>query len=114
MSRNYALYIKDIITCINQIEEFVCGMSYQEFVSDDKTCSAVIRKLEIIGEASKCLPDSITSKYNDIPWKDMARMRDKIIHFYFGVDTEIVWNVIKNRLPEIKKLMYKIYEQETE
>lgn len=113
MSRDYTLYIKDIITSIERIEEFIRDMRYAELEKDDKTISAVIRKLEIIGEATKCLPDSITKKYPEIPWKDMARMRDKIIHFYFGVDTEIVWNVIKKRLPDIKVLMNKIYEQET-
>ncbi|MEW6536335.1 MAG: DUF86 domain-containing protein [Candidatus Auribacterota bacterium] len=110
MSRDYTLYIHDIITCIERIEEFTAGMNYEQFMADDKTCSAVIRKLEVIGEASKCLPESITGKYSEIPWKDMARMRDKIIHFYFGVDTEIVWNVIKNRLPDIKLSLRKIYE----
>jgi len=110
MTRDYTLYIKDIIFSIERIEEFTSGMNYEQFTADDKTCSAVIRKLEVIGEASKCLPESITGKYDEIPWKDMARMRDKIIHFYFGVDTEIVWNVIKKRLPDINLSLRKIYK----
>jgi len=110
MKRDYKLYIKDILDCIEKIEEFVRGMSFDEFVKDDKTNSAVVRKLEIIGEATKSIPNSISEKYEEIPWKDMAKMRDKIIHFYFGVDYEIVWKVTKERLPEVKPLMGRILE----
>ena len=85
-------------------------MNFDQFLEDDKTSSAVVRKLEIIGEATKNIPKSITQKYEEIPWKEMARMRDKIIHFYFGVDYEIVWNVIKERLPEIKPAIRQILE----
>lgn len=103
MKRDYALFIKDIADCINKIEEFVGNISFSEFVKDDKTSSAVVRKLEIIGEAAKNVPEHIRQKHKNIPWKDMARMRDKIIHFYFGIDYEIVWKVIKERLPKIKQ-----------
>lgn len=108
MSRDYKLYVKDIIDCIEKIEEFIGNMSFDDFKEDDKTNNAVVRKLEIIGEAVKNIPKSISKKYEEIPWKDMARMRDKIIHFYFGVDYEIVWKVIKERLPEIKPLMEQV------
>lgn len=110
MNRDYKLYIKDILDCIEKIEEFVSGMSFDEFVKDDKTNSAVVRKLEIIGEATKSISKSISEKYEEIPWKDMAKMRDKISHFYFGIDYEIVWKVIKERLPEVKPLIEQILE----
>ena len=110
MKRDYSLYIKDILDCIERVEEFVGDMNFDEFLADDKTSSAVVRKLEIIGEATKNIPKSITQKYDEVPWKEMARMRDKIIHFYFGVDYEIVWNVIKERLPEIKPTILQILE----
>jgi uncharacterized protein with HEPN domain len=110
MKRDYSLYIKDILDCIERVEEFVGDMSFDEFLADDKTSSAVVRKLEIIGEATKNIPKSITQKYDEVPWKEMARMRDKIIHFYFGVDHEIVWSVIKERLPEIKPTILQILE----
>ena len=110
MKRDYSLYIKDILDCIERVEEFVGDMNFDEFLADDKTSSAVVRKLEIIGEATKNIPKSITQKYEEIPWKEMARMRDKIIHFYFGVDYEIVWNVIKERLPQIKPTIRRILE----
>lgn len=100
MKRDYKFFIKDILEAIEKIEEFVGDMDFDEFVRDDKTASAVVRKLEIIGEASKNITKSIRQKY-ELPWKDMARMRDKVSHAYFGVDYEIVWKVVN--LEEIKK-----------
>jgi uncharacterized protein with HEPN domain len=110
MKRDYSLYIKDILDCLERVEEFVGDMNFDEFLVDDKTSSAVVRKLEIIGEATKNIPKSITQEYEEIPWKEMARMRDKIIHFYFGGDYEIVWNVIRERLPQIKPTIRQILE----
>ena len=77
-------------------------MSYQDFVQDDKTVSACIREIEVIGEATKQIPKEITDRFNDLPWSLMAKMRDKLIHWYFEVDEEIVWNVAKDKLPDIK------------
>lgn len=85
-------------------------MDFDEFVADDKTTSAVLRKLETIGEASKNVSRAIKQKY-DLPWQDMAKMRDKVSHAYFGVDYEIVWKVIKERLPEIKPVVRRILEE---
>lgn len=113
MKRDHSLFIKDILEAIKKIEEFVGNMNFDEFVRDDKTASAVIKKLEIIGEASKNIPVAIRKKYEVLPWKDMARMRDKISHAYFGVDYEIVWKVIKERLPEIKPIIHQILEDIT-
>lgn len=111
MKRDYKLFIKDIIDCIGKIEKFVGSMELKDFVKDDKTNSAVVRKLEIIGEATKNLPESFRQKYKKLPWMEMAKMRDKIIHFYFGVDYEIVWKVIKERLPRIKSELTVILEE---
>ena len=110
MKRNYRLYIQDISDCIRKIEQFVGEMSFEEFVKDDKTSSAIVRKLEIMGEATKNIPETIREKYRDIPWVDMAKMRDKIAHFYFGIDYEIIWEVIKNELPKIKPMIEKILD----
>ena len=111
MKRNYRLFIEDISECIDKIEEFVGNMDFDEFIKDDKTASAVMRKLEIIGEASKNTPKRIREKYKELPWSDMARMRDKITHGYFGINYKIVWNVIKERLPKIKPVIHKILEE---
>ncbi len=108
MKRNYALYLRDIIECINSIENFVNEMQLEEFISDDKTSSAVIRKFEIIGEAVKKIPDEIKIDYPNIPWKEIAGMRDRLIHFYFGVDYKLVWETIKKRLPKLKSVIENI------
>ena len=100
--RDYKLFVSDIFDAIEKIEQFVGDMSYQAMVADDKTTSAVVRKIEIIGEAAKNIPKSLKEKYPALPWSYMTKMRDKIAHFYFGVDYEIVWQVIKQKLPELK------------
>ncbi len=101
--RDVRLYLNDILNAIEAIERFVEGMDFESFREDDKTSSAVIRKFEIIGEATKSLPEGIRKSYPHIPWKEMAGFRDKLIHFYFGVKYELVWNAIKLKLPEVKE-----------
>lgn len=101
-NRNISLYLKDIFDAIVSIESFVKDMNIDEFRKDDKTVSAVIRKFEIIGEASKNIPKNVKSKYSSIPWNEMSAFRDKLIHFYFGINYEIIWNTIKLKLPELK------------
>ena len=108
--RDYRLYLKDILSAMDSIEAFVEGMSFAEFCADDKTSSAVIRKLEIIGEATKNITDEIRQQYPTVPWKEMAGMRDRLIHFYFGVDYRLVWTTIKERLPQVKSEIQCIYE----
>ncbi|MBI5555518.1 MAG: DUF86 domain-containing protein [Elusimicrobia bacterium] len=103
--RDQALYVKDIIEAMAAIEKFVEGMAYSEFEKDDKTASAVIRKFEIIGEATKNLPDEIKQKYPSIPWKEMAGMRDKLIHFYFDVKHDLIWHTIKDVIPILNPLL---------
>lgn len=84
--RDYSLYLKDIVDAMEAIEKFVEGIDYDRFQHDDLISSAVIRKFEIIGEASKSIPDDVRSEYPQIPWKEMAGMRDRLIHFYMGVN----------------------------
>ena len=110
--RDYRIYLQDIVAAMESIEVFIEGLNFEMFQADDKTASAVIRKLEIIGEAVKQVPKEIRQKYPHIPWREMAGMRDKLIHFYFGVDYLLVWGAITNRIPEIKQEVQKILTQE--
>ena len=109
MTRSVALYVKDIIQNMLDAEEFIRGFSYETFISDKKTFNAVVRSIEVIGEAVKNIPDSVRSRYPDIPWKEMAGMRDKLIHFYFGVDREAVWITVKERIPTIRPIFEQIF-----
>jgi uncharacterized protein with HEPN domain len=103
--RDYQVYIEDIIDAIDSIETYTKGLTYEGFVSDRKTVDAVIRNFEIIREATKNVPLSVRREYPQVPWRDMAGMRDKLIHGYFGVQLDVVWKTIKERLPEVRPLL---------
>jgi len=102
MKRVILDYLIDTKDAINDLESFITGVSFDEFKADHMRRNAVIRSLEIIGEAAKNIPEDLRIKYTDIPWKRMAGMRDKLIHGYFGVDYESVWRLITERIMEIK------------
>jgi len=108
MNKKYTLFLNDIKNAIISIESFVEGMNFEQFINDDKTSSAVIRKFEIIGEATKNIPENIREKYSQIPWKEIAGMRDKLIHAYSEVDLKLVWMTIKQRIPELKTIIEKM------
>lgn len=103
--REISDYIDDIITAITDVADFTHGMSYEMFVSDKKTVNAVIRCLEVLGEAAKHIPTSFRKKHPGIPWNKMAGMRDVLIHDYMGVDLMTVWKVSQERLLELKPLL---------
>ena len=86
---------------IRRIEEYIAEMSYASFLDDTKTQDAVIRNLEIIGEATKNLSDEIRNEYDGIPWQNMARLRDRLIHHYFGVNMDIVWQIVSSELADV-------------
>jgi len=108
--RDPRLYLQDILAAMESISDFTAGMDLDGFRKDDKTASAVIRKFEIIGEATKQLPEGIRQRHPNIPWKEMAGMRDRLIHFYFGVDHRLVWQTIVDRIPLLTRQIRQIIE----
>ncbi|HSQ48386.1 MAG TPA: DUF86 domain-containing protein [Candidatus Deferrimicrobiaceae bacterium] len=112
-NRDYRDYLRDILTSVSDIENFVDNLTYDQFVNDRKTLNAVVRSIEIIGEASKNIPETIKTRYPELPWKQMAGMRDKLIHAYFGADSETIYKAAKTNIPQLKKPIQKILiEQE--
>ena len=110
MKRVVKDHVNDIIDSMNKAMKFIEGMSYEQFTRDDKTVFAVVRALEIIGEAVKKIPEEIRVKYPEIPWKGMAGMRNKVIHEYFGVNLKYVWETVGKRIPELKPMFEKLRE----
>lgn len=105
MKREYQDYLKDLIEAAEKIELFTAALTTENFKKDEKTIFAVIRALEVMGEAAKNIPQGIRAKYKNIPWRKIAGMRDKLIHEYFGVDTKVLWKTVKEDIPVITPLL---------
>lgn len=100
--REYTDYLRDILDAAGKALEFVGGMDYERFRNDDKTQFAVTRALTIIGEAAKKIPKSVQSRHPEVPWKEMAGMRDMVTHEYFRVDLRRVFETVKQDLPRLR------------
>lgn len=111
-TRNVNLFLTDILEAIDNIKEYTQGMSYGDFIKDKKTKDAVVRNLEVIGEATKNIPVEVKEKHSEVNWKATTGMRDKLIHEYFGVSSPIVWETIQNDLPSFKAQIEKILEMD--
>ena len=105
-------FLDNIIESIGKIESFIKDVPKSIFLEDDLINSAVVRQIEIIGEAAKNLPDSLKRRNPNVPWKEISGTRDKMIHQYFGVDLDIVWNIVAKDLPKLKKDMHEIITKE--
>ena len=103
-------FLLDIIEAIKRIELYTKGLSYPDFLQKIETQDAVVRNFEIIGEAVKNVSRTLKAKHNNIQWKEIAGMRDKVIHFYFGVNWDIVWRAVKDSLPPFKEKIERILE----
>ena len=100
-SVNEQAFLKDILEAIRRIQSYTDGLDYDGFQADTKTQDAVMRNLEIIGEATKQLSETVRQQASHIPWRNIARMRDKLIHHYFGVNLDVVWHVVQDDLPTL-------------
>lgn len=104
-------FLKHILDEINFLLKETKGLTYEDFISRELLKRGCTRSIEIIGEAAKNISEDVKEKYEDIDWKKMAGMRDKIIHYYFGVSWNIVWVVIQERIPELKPKIEKIIKE---
>jgi uncharacterized protein with HEPN domain len=103
MPRDYKVFLEDILEAIGKIRHYTRGLSLQAFTADGKTFDAVVRNLEIIGEAVKQIPEDMRSLRPEIEWRRVGRLRDILIHQYFGVDEQIVWDIIQNKLVPLEQ-----------
>jgi len=111
MKRTPKLFLEHIIESINLIETYIQDSTKEKFLESVQLQDMIIRRLEIIGEAVKNLPGDLKKKHNDVPWKRIAGMRDKLIHEYFGVDFKLTWQVVEKELPVFKKRVLEILEE---
>jgi uncharacterized protein with HEPN domain len=110
--RDYLLFIEDIVQCIEKIESYTGNHSFEDFSENDMAVDAVIRNFEIIGEAVKRIPEEIKRKYTVVAWKEAAGFRDILIHEYFGIDLEAVWDTVRVNIPEFKAQIVRVLETE--
>jgi len=111
MPRDSSVYLEDILTAAARIASYVQGYDRTSFGSDPKTVDAVVRNLEIIGEAVKQIPAGVREQAPDVPWPKIAGLRDILIHAYFGIDLDIVWDVVTNKVPALARSVKALLEQ---
>ncbi len=106
--RDWRLYADDIVSACTKIRRFVAGMTYEAFAVDERTQDAVIRNIEIIGEAAKNLPDEVIAKAPAVEWRKVRGMRDVVAHGYFGLDLKVVWSIATTKVDELERLVRKL------
>lgn len=103
MLRDWKFYVDDIAVSCRKIGDFTTGLTLAQFTKDEKTYDAVVRNLEIIGEAAKHIPEDVRQQLAGIDWRNVAGMRNILAHAYFGIDDDLLWDVVQNKVPELAK-----------
>jgi uncharacterized protein with HEPN domain len=109
--RDYRLYLDDILEAAKRIERYSRGMTLEKLKKDTLVLDGIVRNLEIIGEAAKNVPTQIREKHPAIEWKKITGLRDILAHEYFGIDVDVVWDIVKNKLPSLKKQVSRIVKK---
>lgn len=111
MKVDYLDYLEDIVNAMMHAEHFIEGVTFEQFQKDNKTIFAVVRALEIVGEASGKIPKSVRKKYSQVPWQEIVGMRNKLIHEYFGINLKVVWDTVKLDIPSLKPIFQQILNE---
>lgn len=112
MSRDYRLYLNDMLAAAEKVLRYIRGADLAHFVEDEKTFDAVVRNLEIIGEAAKHVPPEVQARYPGVQWRNIAGLRDIVVHEYFGIDEDILWDIVVNQVPELLVQVQQILKEE--
>ena len=113
MPRGFRHYLEDILTSINKIQNYIDDLSLDDFVKEEMKIDAVVRNLEIIGEASRNVPLEIKEKYQDVEWRKISDFRNLLAHEYFGIDYEILWDIVATKLEPLQSKIQRILDQES-
>lgn len=112
--RDWKLLVEDVLECIGKIDKYIGNIGFEDFKDDAKTVDAVVRNLEIIGEACGHIPENIKEAHRNVYWKGIVGLRNRIIHEYFGVDLKIIWHIVKQELPAVREQMEHILREDKE
>ncbi|BBL82788.1 DUF86 domain-containing protein [Thermus thermophilus] len=103
--RDARLLLQDMLESLEKIDRYTAGLTFERFAQDDRTVDAVVRNLEVIGEAARQIPSEVRERYPEVPWRRVIGLRNVVVHEYFAVDVEIVWTVVRQSLPELKEAL---------